>query len=369
MPSEALMVAGRRLPVRLKEALEAEQIAGLEDAIASVENTYKIWPEEKSAEISELHRRAAQVLVALTAHAEAQLVQKLGSCGRGRQERLVELTKLSSDAKRAGQENLRFVAAKQQAHLWTEIRADLNHLLAESNDTDQATRLREVIQSKSNDPAVVELAERNLSELEAVLKNLLHKEASNQAQGEVSVASALIGLRKQLPAVMAVDADFLEQQEILNRATQLQELAGARGVEWDDTGAEAEFDLMCNQIKAVVEHKKEQAAAEIEQLLAQVPRMSAEVSDMAEGECINELEYLKSLAALGTMSSQAQAALEEKIESKAAELRDMRAARQLEQDLSLIHISEPTRLLSISYAVFCLKKKKKNKNTHYQYSY
>ena len=36
------------------------------------------------------------------------------------------------------------------------------------------------------------------------------------------------------------------------------------------------------------------------------------------------------------------------------------------KDLSLIHISEPTRLLSISYAVFCLKKKKKattrNKN-------
>src|SRR5678815_5616140 len=30
--------------------------------------------------------------------------------------------------------------------------------------------------------------------------------------------------------------------------------------------------------------------------------------------------------------------------------------------LSLIHISEPTRLLSISYAVFCLKKKKKKKS-------
>ena len=29
-------------------------------------------------------------------------------------------------------------------------------------------------------------------------------------------------------------------------------------------------------------------------------------------------------------------------------------------ELSLIHISEPTRLLSISYAVFCLKKKLKN---------
>ena len=31
--------------------------------------------------------------------------------------------------------------------------------------------------------------------------------------------------------------------------------------------------------------------------------------------------------------------------------------RRLVVNLSLIHISEPTRLLSISYAVFCLKKK------------
>src|SRR5678815_3334081 len=30
--------------------------------------------------------------------------------------------------------------------------------------------------------------------------------------------------------------------------------------------------------------------------------------------------------------------------------------KRVEQELSLIHISEPTRLLSISYAVFCLKK-------------
>src|SRR5678816_4374364 len=32
------------------------------------------------------------------------------------------------------------------------------------------------------------------------------------------------------------------------------------------------------------------------------------------------------------------------------------------ENLSLIHISEPTRLLSISYAVFCLKKKKTKDN-------
>src|SRR5678815_5417319 len=38
-----------------------------------------------------------------------------------------------------------------------------------------------------------------------------------------------------------------------------------------------------------------------------------------------------------------------------------RSKVQCVQMLSLIHISEPTRLLSISYAVFCLKKKKKKK--------
>src|SRR5665809_161846 len=35
------------------------------------------------------------------------------------------------------------------------------------------------------------------------------------------------------------------------------------------------------------------------------------------------------------------------------------------QHLSLIHISEPTRLRRISYAVFCLKKKKKQKKQHH----
>eukprot|EP00658_Telonema_sp_P-2_P047866 TRINITY_DN3643_c0_g1_i2.p1 TRINITY_DN3643_c0_g1~~TRINITY_DN3643_c0_g1_i2.p1 ORF type:complete len:128 (+),score=31.13 TRINITY_DN3643_c0_g1_i2:134-517(+) len=37
--------------------------------------------------------------------------------------------------------------------------------------------------------------------------------------------------------------------------------------------------------------------------------------------------------------------------------------------LSLIHISEPTRLLSISYAVFCLKKKKKARHKIQEYKY
>src|SRR5674536_395171 len=44
-----------------------------------------------------------------------------------------------------------------------------------------------------------------------------------------------------------------------------------------------------------------------------------------------------------------------------------RRAELAGSSLSLIHISEPTRLLSISYAVFCLKKKKKkNRKTKEQ---
>ena len=38
-------------------------------------------------------------------------------------------------------------------------------------------------------------------------------------------------------------------------------------------------------------------------------------------------------------------------------------AEWIVEGLSLIHISEPTRLRRISYAVFCLKKKKKKKKT------
>ena len=37
-----------------------------------------------------------------------------------------------------------------------------------------------------------------------------------------------------------------------------------------------------------------------------------------------------------------------------------KGARSMAYDLSLIHISEPTRQEAISYAVFCLKKKKKH---------
>src|SRR5450756_2723121 len=46
----------------------------------------------------------------------------------------------------------------------------------------------------------------------------------------------------------------------------------------------------------------------------------------------------------------------------AVRLGDPGPRRAAEHRLSLIHISEPTRLGMISYAVFCLKKKKQKRN-------
>ena len=45
--------------------------------------------------------------------------------------------------------------------------------------------------------------------------------------------------------------------------------------------------------------------------------------------------------------------------AKPAQLKAHLTNIALDDDLSLIHISEPTRRYAISYAVFCLKKKKK----------
>eukprot|EP00658_Telonema_sp_P-2_P063625 TRINITY_DN5237_c0_g1_i2.p1 TRINITY_DN5237_c0_g1~~TRINITY_DN5237_c0_g1_i2.p1 ORF type:complete len:151 (+),score=31.62 TRINITY_DN5237_c0_g1_i2:100-552(+) len=59
------------------------------------------------------------------------------------------------------------------------------------------------------------------------------------------------------------------------------------------------------------------------------------------------------------MSAQSSARSEGGEGSLAERAASLSQQMQQEVGLSLIHISEPTRLLSISYAVFCLKKKKK----------
>src|SRR5674536_399002 len=81
---------------------------------------------------------------------------------------------------------------------------------------------------------------------------------------------------------------------------------------------------------------------------------------------ITELEFEGPEVVIYTDDPRAFADNGEIIKKLARELRKRIVVRPdprvlADPELSLIHISEPTRLLSISYAVFCLKKKKKNK--------
>eukprot|EP00658_Telonema_sp_P-2_P012045 TRINITY_DN14595_c0_g1_i1.p1 TRINITY_DN14595_c0_g1~~TRINITY_DN14595_c0_g1_i1.p1 ORF type:complete len:223 (+),score=73.63 TRINITY_DN14595_c0_g1_i1:248-916(+) len=79
-----------------------------------------------------------------------------------------------------------------------------------------------------------------------------------------------------------------------------------------------------------------------------------------EGE-LSKLAY--SVFGLGNTQYEEYNAMGRYFDTRLAELGAQRIGEYGEgdddKDLSLIHISEPTRLLSISYAVFCLKKKKK----------
>eukprot|EP00658_Telonema_sp_P-2_P069910 TRINITY_DN5939_c0_g1_i1.p1 TRINITY_DN5939_c0_g1~~TRINITY_DN5939_c0_g1_i1.p1 ORF type:complete len:759 (-),score=169.92 TRINITY_DN5939_c0_g1_i1:4-2280(-) len=100
----------------------------------------------------------------------------------------------------------------------------------------------------------------------------------------------------------------------------------------------------------------------------------AEQADSTATKPVRENEILIRRQALAIQKSKRRQEAEERRstalsvkESKAAlvgakveAVRANRHRRSVSWDLSLIHISEPTRLLSISYAVFCLKKKKQD---------
>ena len=72
------------------------------------------------------------------------------------------------------------------------------------------------------------------------------------------------------------------------------------------------------------------------------------------------LEVLQTVPEVETHLIVSQAARQTLALETAYSLRDVQALADVVHDLSLIHISEPTRQAEISYAVFCLKKKKRH---------
>eukprot|EP00658_Telonema_sp_P-2_P054560 TRINITY_DN43404_c0_g1_i1.p1 TRINITY_DN43404_c0_g1~~TRINITY_DN43404_c0_g1_i1.p1 ORF type:complete len:198 (-),score=78.65 TRINITY_DN43404_c0_g1_i1:55-648(-) len=77
---------------------------------------------------------------------------------------------------------------------------------------------------------------------------------------------------------------------------------------------------------------------------------------------LHEVLYDRSTGRLALVFELMDMNIYELIRGRRQYLPDDKVLHYMYQMLSLIHISEPTRLLSISYAVFCLKKKKKTKN-------
>eukprot|EP00658_Telonema_sp_P-2_P025359 TRINITY_DN20210_c0_g1_i5.p1 TRINITY_DN20210_c0_g1~~TRINITY_DN20210_c0_g1_i5.p1 ORF type:complete len:114 (-),score=21.36 TRINITY_DN20210_c0_g1_i5:35-376(-) len=72
--------------------------------------------------------------------------------------------------------------------------------------------------------------------------------------------------------------------------------------------------------------------------------------------------YMESISPARRWAADAHSFIHSSTSFQGPRFRQKYAGTWASSSLSLIHISEPTRLLSISYAVFCLKKKKKEKN-------
>src|SRR5660397_117174 len=95
----------------------------------------------------------------------------------------------------------------------------------------------------------------------------------------------------------------------------------------------------------------------------------SEMAHFAASTGMGEEEVLLDLkeAGLGSLPGGGAEIFAERVRSQVCS-RKISGERWLEIHLSLIHISEPTRLRRISYAVFCLKKKKNKKLTNQRFS-
>eukprot|EP00658_Telonema_sp_P-2_P015356 TRINITY_DN15900_c0_g1_i6.p1 TRINITY_DN15900_c0_g1~~TRINITY_DN15900_c0_g1_i6.p1 ORF type:complete len:413 (+),score=83.53 TRINITY_DN15900_c0_g1_i6:181-1419(+) len=82
--------------------------------------------------------------------------------------------------------------------------------------------------------------------------------------------------------------------------------------------------------------------------------------ESSAGAAVTAHQHLSSVGVIAVIETACEHAIQEHRLLGCGELADVILSTLTGKELSLIHISEPTRLLSISYAVFCLKKKKKN---------
>ena len=186
MPSEALQVAAKRLPVRRKEALAAEDIQKLMDVSESVSRAYQvhehlslcslllllqIFPEEKPAEVAELHTQAELVLQHLQQQVQQQVQQQLRSCNT-RIQQLEKLEAVSKDPRAST--NMRFMAGQYFGDMSKAVKQELRQALAgmPGDETEQLKQLIEV----TNDMAIKAAAEAELKHRQVLIAKLTQGE-------------------------------------------------------------------------------------------------------------------------------------------------------------------------------------------------
>src|SRR5665647_817595 len=110
----------------------------------------------------------------------------------------------------------------------------------------------------------------------------------------------------------------------------------------------------------------DEAIEQVEGHERQNKAIKAQIANKAKARVANKAKALVANKAIKALVAEPRS--DEELKETLTDLRDNtaelnRIKRHLHTliNLSLIHISEPTRRTPISYAVFCLKKKKKNK--------
>eukprot|EP00825_Cyclidium_porcatum_P031640 TRINITY_DN33539_c0_g1_i4.p1 TRINITY_DN33539_c0_g1~~TRINITY_DN33539_c0_g1_i4.p1 ORF type:complete len:168 (-),score=32.38 TRINITY_DN33539_c0_g1_i4:42-545(-) len=111
-----------------------------------------------------------------------------------------------------------------------------------------------------------------------------------------------------------------------------------------------DFQILCNNYGIYCFEQKLESAKVIKYMQMSINCLQ-QIKPVAKEKLLDS--YMKTIEILQTIKTD--------LGNQELKNQTNEAIKLLESDLSLIHISEPTRLGMISYAVFCLKKKRKSK--------
>eukprot|EP00658_Telonema_sp_P-2_P034525 TRINITY_DN2519_c0_g1_i19.p1 TRINITY_DN2519_c0_g1~~TRINITY_DN2519_c0_g1_i19.p1 ORF type:complete len:604 (-),score=234.24 TRINITY_DN2519_c0_g1_i19:29-1840(-) len=222
----------------------------------------------------------------------------------------------------------------------------------------------------STPQAVSETVDRAAERAEqAAAKQIAAQEAAAAAAGAQQAAAAAAAEKVASAAVTQRAAEDAAMQAAVQQAKAQQvakqlsnHLATANR---NQAAAQQEVDQAAASEQAAI---KSAVAAGADPATDPQAVLAAAAKEAAKSKAADQqAESVAARQAVDASTQQAAAAAKDQVEANANAAKQAAAALNVKKtadaELSLIHISEPTRLLSISYAVFCLKKKKKKEKS------